>query len=185
MTPTLADVLGNVRRGRVAPVMTTRDQRWALGDADGRIALDILRHLLGARAATPERFPLTEHAFQSVARRLGYAVGQKRCRSMIGRLVAADVIAAVGSYRQAYRNTAGRSGFRVALYAVTRWASAARRKRPVGKCPRVKRAPSPRWWEHPVFGDFEGLPPPQWTAAQARRSRSWHAVSGRSGGDMR
>jgi streptogramin lyase len=29
---------------------------------------------------TPERFPLTEYAFQAVARRLGYVVGQKPCK---------------------------------------------------------------------------------------------------------
>ena len=70
--PHLEDVLANVCRGRVAYLVLTRKQKRALHDPDGRIALDVLRHLLGARPMVPERFPLTEQAFQAVARRLGY-----------------------------------------------------------------------------------------------------------------
>jgi hypothetical protein len=43
----------------------------------------VLRHLLGARPDRLERFPLTEGAFQAVAGRLGYAVGQNRCRGWL------------------------------------------------------------------------------------------------------
>jgi hypothetical protein len=179
--PTFADVLANVRPGRVARIETTREQRRALDDADGRVALDVLRHLLGARPAMPERFPLTEQAAQAVARRLGHPIGQKRARALVGRLEAAGVIVRAGSYRQAYRSSAVRSGFRVVLYAA-RWGSALRRKRAVGKRPRVKGAPSPRWWEHALFGDYEGLPPPEWKPARVRRSRSRDEESGWPGG---
>jgi hypothetical protein len=86
--PQLESVLANVCRGRVAYVALTPEQNRMLRDPDGRIALDVLRHLLGARPLAPERFPLTEQAFQSVARRLGYVVGQKRCRGMTKRLLA-------------------------------------------------------------------------------------------------
>ena len=73
--PQLHDVLANVCRGRVAYICLTREQKAALRDPDGRIARDVLRHLLGARPMTPERFPLTEQAVQAMAQRLGYTVG--------------------------------------------------------------------------------------------------------------
>ena len=79
-TVCLEDVLAAVVRGRVAYLEPPRAQKRAFRDTDGRIALDVLRHLLGARPANPEQFPLTELAFQAVAPKLGYMVGQKRCR---------------------------------------------------------------------------------------------------------
>jgi hypothetical protein len=84
--PQLHEVLASVCRGRVAYVEVPKEQRRNFADTDGKIALDVLRHFLGARPANPERFPLTEQAFQAVARRIGYIVGQKRCRAMIRRL---------------------------------------------------------------------------------------------------
>lgn len=48
----------------------------------------------------PERFPLTEQAVQAVARRLGYVVGQKRCRRMVARLIGTGVVGRAGQYRQ-------------------------------------------------------------------------------------
>jgi len=62
-------VLANVRR--VAYVCLAPEQKRALRNPRGQIALDVLRRLLGARPLTPERFPLTEQAFQAVALRLG------------------------------------------------------------------------------------------------------------------
>ena len=113
--PRLEDVLANTRRGRVVYVVLTSEQKRALRDPQGRIALDVLRHLLGARPkGAPERFPLAEQAFQAVALKLGYVVGQKRCRRMVARLVRAKVIGRAGQYRQPYRNGPARSGFRVA-----------------------------------------------------------------------
>jgi hypothetical protein len=57
--PTLEAVLAAFRPGRVVGLDLTREQKRELRDADGQIALDVLRHLLGARAAVgaPERFP--------------------------------------------------------------------------------------------------------------------------------
>ncbi len=179
MKPTLEVVLGDVQRGRVAYLCLPPEQKRELRDGDARIALDVLRHLLGARPMNPERFPLTEAAFQAVARRLGYIVGQKRSRAMIRRLRAAGVIGAAGSYRQPYRNSAARSGFRVALYRLGRRLRLPRfkRKRPVGSKPRVKTISRPRWWQHPLFGDATGLPPPHLTRRDARRMRSLDEVS--------
>jgi hypothetical protein len=94
--PRFEDVLASVCRGRVAYLVLTREQKGALRDPEGRIALDVLRHLLGARPMVPERFPLTEQAFQAVAGRLGYVVGQKRCRRMVRRLLALRVIGECG-----------------------------------------------------------------------------------------
>ena len=162
--PRLQDVLANVRRGRVVYLALTRAQKRALRDPEGQIALDVLRHLLGARPMTPERFPLTEQAFQTIARRLGYVVGQKRSRQMVQRLLATGVIGLCGQYRQPYRNSAARSGFRVRLYKLgrrLRGPRLAKRKRPVGKHTPVKRDPRARWWQHPLFGDLLGLPPPE------------------------
>jgi hypothetical protein len=111
----------------------------------------------------PERFPLTEQAVQAIARRLGYVVGQKRCRLMVQRLLATAVIGLCGQYRQPYRNSAARSGFRVRLYKLgrrLRTSRLAKRKRPVGKRTPVKND-FRRWWGHPLFGDLLGLPPPE------------------------
>ena len=175
-TPTLEQVLGDVRRGQVAYLALTTAQKRALKDRDGAIALDVLRHLLGARPATP-RIPLTEQAFQKVARRLGHKLGQKRCRRLIALLRAAGVLEQAGSYRQRYRNSGVRSGFRVLLFRLacaSRWVGARRatRQRPVGTRNPVKADFRVRWWQHALFGDPWGLPPPQLTLAQRRRMRS-------------
>lgn len=80
MAPPLETMLAAVVPGRVGPLVLSGEQKQALRDKDGKIALDVLRHTLGARAAigAPERFSLTERAFQAVARKLGYNVAQKR-----------------------------------------------------------------------------------------------------------
>jgi hypothetical protein len=171
----LLNVLAGVRRGRVAYLCLTPTQVRELRDPDGRIALDVLRHLLGARPMTPERFPLTEEALQGVARRLGYVVGQKRCRRMVKRLLASDVIARCGQYRQPFRNPAVRSGFCVGLYKLGQRLRAPRlaeRKHPVGISTAVKTDFRPRWWQHPLFGDILGLPPPDIPARARRRMKS-------------
>ena len=171
----LEDVLRAVRRGRVAYLGLTREQKRALRDPDGQIALDVLRDLLGARPAVLERFPLTEGAFQAIAGRLGYAVGQKRSRGMVVRLAATGVVVRAGHYRQPYRNSPVRSGFRVALYRLGCAVGVlrpARRKRPVGNAPRVKKRSRARWWQHPLFGDITGLPPPDIPPARLARMKS-------------
>jgi hypothetical protein len=180
--PTLERVLANIRRGQVAYLVLTAEQKRALKDPEGRVALDVLRHLLGARPANPERFPLTEQAFQAVARNLGYLVGQKRSRRMVGRLLRAGVIVQAGQYRQPYRNTAARSGFRVSLFLLGRRLRVvaarplSKRQRPVGTRPAVKARFRVPWWQHPLFGDLLGLPPPGLDLRRARRMRPLHPV---------
>jgi hypothetical protein len=116
--PNFAGVLDSVVPGRVARLTLEKEQKRALRDREGQLALDVLRHLLGARAASvrpeaaPAPFPLNEQTFQAVASRLGRPVGIKRSRSLRRRLVEAGVIRDGGSYRQPYRNRAGGSGFR-------------------------------------------------------------------------
>jgi len=186
--PHLQDVLAGVRRGRVAYVRLTREQKVALRDPEGRVALDLLRHLLGARPLVPERFPLTEQTFQAVAYRLGYVVGQKRCRRMVRCLSASGVVVRCGHYRQPYRNSAPRSGFRVALYKLgqrLRVPRLATRKRPVGRQAPVKTDSCPRWWQHPLFGDILGLPPPEIPRRWARRMKSPDEVFRRRSGSRR
>jgi hypothetical protein len=178
-TLTLEQVLGDVRRGRVAYLVLTREQNRALRDREGAIALNVLRHLLGARPMVPEGFPLTEGAFQAVAHRLGYAVGGKRCRKMIKRLRDAGVVGRAGQYRQPYRNSAVRSGFCVALHklgARLRVARLTRRKHPVGSRVGVKGNPRPRWWQHALFGDYWGRPPPEIPRLRLRRMTSLDEV---------
>ena len=176
--PRLAGVLAAVVRGRVTPLKLTREQRLALGDRDGRLAVDVLRHLHAARmiAVAPaeprEAFPLTELTFQAVARKLGVTVGIKRSRGLIRRLCAEGVVEPSGSYRQRY--TRGLSGFRVRLYRLTAdvrslRAAAPSRKRAVGNGGRVNRV---RWWKHGLFGMPDGRPPPHLPRWRAKRMRS-------------
>jgi hypothetical protein len=146
--PHLQSVLASVLLGRVARHCLTPAQAKSLRDREGRIALDVLRHLIG-RPLVAERFLLTEQAFQAVANKLGYVVGQKRCQLMVKRLSASGVVVRCGHYRQPYRNSASRSGYRVALFKPGRRLRAPRpatRKRPVGKRELVKAAVRPRWW---------------------------------------
>lgn len=185
--PHLEDVLAAFVRGRVARLRLDDDQKRAFRDRDGQLALEVLRHFLGARhvsvdpSASPEPFPLTEHCFAADARALGRPTGIKKCRTMLHRLTATGVLDRAGSYRQAYRNTAGVSGYRVPLYKLARGVQGVVRhgrcrsallQRPVGTARRVKADPRRRWWQHALFGSPDGLPPPDLTRVQRRRMRS-------------
>jgi len=168
-------VLAAVARGRAVPLGLTREQKQAFRDRDGQLALDVLRHLLGARAylGGQGKFPLTEATFQAVAGRLGQAVGIKRSRALLRRLRDGGVLEESGSYRQPYRNREGAAGFRVRLYrlAVAVRAALSRKRLSAG---RVASSPLPRvrWWQHPLFGDYEGRPPPQWTQRRRQQTAS-------------
>src|SRR4051812_29578232 len=107
--PTLDVVIEAIAPGRIIRLRLTAEQRCALGDRDGRIALAVLRALIAARrrgaepSTAPPEFPLVAHVIQAVGRRLGHGhVGIKRCHEIRRRLVAAQVIEDAGSYRQAY-----------------------------------------------------------------------------------
>jgi hypothetical protein len=175
--PNLADVLRSVVRGRVARLSLNRAQKRALRDPDGQIALDVLRHLLGARAenGAPKPFPLTEQTFQAVASRLGYRVGIKKARALRQRLVETGVLEGWGSYRQPYRNRAGSSGFRVRLYRLgvgVRRSAALSKKRLSARLRPSSPRKRVRWWKHPLFGDYEGRPPPEWDKERLRKRAS-------------
>jgi hypothetical protein len=188
--PGLAAVLAAVTPGRTARLNLTELQKRSLGDSDGQLALDVLRHLLGARAAAagetapPIAFPLTEATFQAIARRRGRAVGIKRIRALLRRLVVVGVIEPTGSYRQAYRNSAGSSGYRVVLYTtgpgvlkaivgtLAGRSARLRFQRPVGNVRAVKAYKRRRWWQHELFGTLDGRPPPGLTAKQRQRLHS-------------
>jgi hypothetical protein len=119
--PNLLDVLAAVVPGRVARLNLTAEQKQAFRDHDGRVGLDVVRHLEGARihlGCQPGRFSLTEGAFQATARKLGHEIGQKRCRAVIHRLTT-EILSPAGSYRQKYKNTGTRSGYRVKVYRLT------------------------------------------------------------------
>jgi hypothetical protein len=99
--PPLEQVLGNVVPGRGQRLRLTEAQRRALDDRDGRIARQVIRALARARTATGRPsgpFPLTEAAFQAVARRLGLSIGDKRTRAIIKRCIALGVLESAGSY---------------------------------------------------------------------------------------
>jgi hypothetical protein len=178
---TLELVLAHVVPGRVVRLELSREQKRAFRDRDGRIALDALRHFLGARQAAkaPERFPLTPEMLQAAARKIGHQAGIKRCRAMRRRLLENGIIGGAGQYRQPYRNSGVRSGFRVRLYRLI--AAAVRqlppkRQLPVGKSRDIKRRSSPKRvrirWKHPLFGDASGRPPPGLRRDVARKMRS-------------
>jgi hypothetical protein len=174
--PPLEQVLANVVPGRDQRLRLSEKQRRELGDRDGRIALQVLRALLRARTTTSnprvtEPFPLTEDAFQAIARRLGHQIGDKRARATVKRCIALGVLEGAGSYRQRYRNSVIRSGFRVPLFQLGA-SAAAKRKASVGKRRTVKRSRPVRWWAHSLFGEPNGRPPPHLALEAARRMRS-------------
>jgi hypothetical protein len=116
--PPLEQVLANVVPGRGQRLRLSERQRRGLDDRDGRIAVQVLRALVRARKATPkhhrgDEFPLTEDAFQAVARRLGLSIGDKRTRAITKRCIALGVLESAGAYRQSYTKSGVRSGFRV------------------------------------------------------------------------
>jgi hypothetical protein len=167
-----------VELGASVPILLTNRQRRALADPDARVALHVLRHFLGARfrsvphGSLPDIFPLTEELFQKVARKLGHPLGIKRIRGLLRELRQAGVLEPAGSYRQLYRNAPGDGAFRVPLFRLAVSFASAKGKRPVGRGPRVKRSKHPRWWLHPLFGDYGGRPPPQLGLDRARQMRS-------------
>jgi hypothetical protein len=183
--PNVVDVLAAVVPGRVQRLKLSREQRRTLRDRDGQIALNVLRHTLAARAAAStsdnERaFPLTESFVGGVARRIGTPVGQKRARALAHRLGEARVISYSGSYRQRYTRLGTGGGYRVRLYRLStavRGAAAPRLKHPVGREVNVKPIEVRRWWQHRLFGDYGGLPPPQLTS---RQTRVWRSADERS-----
>ena len=176
--PNLADVLAAVRLGNVIRLSLSDEQKREFRDTDGQIALTVVRHLDAARRAAvttghpPDSFPLTEAVFQAVALKLDHRVGIKRIRKLLRRLISQEVLTPAGSYRQVYRNGEGNSGYRVRLYTLTVAVLAARSKRAVGKRGAVKRSPTRRWWQHPLFGEPDGKPPPQLGRRRANRMRS-------------
>jgi hypothetical protein len=175
--PLLADVLNAVVPGRTLPVRLDDAQKAALGrDPDGRLALDVVRHLLGARAAAGVskggRFPLTEAVFQKIARRLGGEVGIKRSRWLLGRLRQAGVLEESGSYRQEYRDSEEPSGYRVRLYRLGVNFAPLSKKSPVGRRRPVKCRFRRRWWQHGLFGNPDGRPPPGYSQRALNQMRS-------------
>jgi hypothetical protein len=92
------------------------------------------------------------------------------------------VIASRGHYRQPYRNSGVRSGFCVRLYVLGRRLRLlpdrplSKRQRPVGTPTPVKPNSRVRWWQHPLFGDLLGLPPPSLRNGSARKMKSLDEV---------
>ena len=180
--PNLADVSRFRRSGASGPpVSRQRAEASAPRSRGAACAGRAPPPSLGGRAASvspgraPNPFPLAEGVFQAVAGRLGYRVGIKKARALRGRLEKTGVLESGGSYRQPYRNQAGGSGFRVRLYRlgvdVRRSAALSRKRLSAGfgaSSPRVR----VRWWKHPLFGDYEGRPPPQWTKGRCQKTAS-------------
>lgn len=169
----LVDVLAAVRPGNAVRLSLTPAQKRALADPDGRIALNVVRHLLGARASSVKHgkardaFPVTAETFAAVARKLGTPVGTKRARALTHRLRAADVLTFSGSYPQRYG-----SRYRVKLYRLGTVAASLLSQLPVGRRQVVKRKKRLRWYEHPLFGEPDGRPPPGLTKKRANQMRS-------------
>jgi hypothetical protein len=186
--PHLGAVLSAVVPGRTVPTLLRKEQKRALRDQDGKLALDVLRHLLGARAAIGidprSSFPLTEGTFQAVAEKLGRRVGQKRARALRRRLEEEGILGDGGCYRQAYSNRAGAGAFIVRLYRLAAYAPALGRKRLSAPRASSRRVLKPKWWGHPLFGDYEGRPPPGWTKRRRERTASLDWMQGGIGSGL-
>jgi hypothetical protein len=178
-------VMAEIRPGRSGDLDLTRSQRSALSDQEGLDALSILGHLIAARHAAGEdgRVPLTEQFVLWVARRLRLPVGRNGARRVVRRLKTAGVVAPAGSYRQSYGVLP--RGFRVPCFRVTvavwlgsrRLRSAPPRRRLRSATHQASNAAhhklkSLAWWQHPLFGHPDGLPPPGTSSEVRRRWRS-------------
>ena len=196
--PLLDEVARNIAPGRQARLNLTAAQRTALADPDGRLALAVYRHLIGARRVTPGapvyQMPFTPEAVRRVALRLGHGtVGRRHARALRDRLVEQDLLVPDGSYRPDYRNQAGDAPHRVPLYKIGRHLihSIVRRARnstppaiskPLGSGQAGNTGsrgrgwrPKRRYWRHELFGDRS--PPDVAARVRARMlsddERSW------------
>jgi hypothetical protein len=186
--PSLSTTLDALVAGRVVYIQLDREQNLAFHDPDGKLALNVVRHLLAARRTVGassdlhEPFPLTEGAFVATARRLGSPVGIKKARSLRRRLLVAKVIDFAGGYRPQYRTGPGDGAHRVPLYRLVVAAKDSPARRgpcashkvvvSVGRGLLGKPARRRRWYEHELFGTPDGKPPPQLTRRQRRMWRS-------------
>jgi hypothetical protein len=172
-------VLVHVRKGNTARVACPQEHRRAFLDRDGRLALEGLRHALGARPAeTRALFPFTAGFLQAVLRRLGHNVGLKRCYEMVHRLADAEAISPEASYREAYRDRPGGGTHLVVLWTAptlqARVVAPGKNPLSVGTDRAVKRESAPwAWCRYGLFADYEGLPPPHLPPPQAKRLRRW------------
>jgi hypothetical protein len=191
---TLRELLAAVAPGRRVRLMVPAG---TLTEPDSRLALEVVGHLLGARArlgiAPDTHFPATEQTLQAVAAKIGFKVSIKRCRAMRRALVAAGVVRPAGSYRQNYSRGPAFKGWRVALFVTSVAGSfnrkTERRKTPpgnktasIGNRRTVKRETPPRWWQHALFGCPTGRPPPGISPGRLQKMRSADERGQRYGG---
>lgn len=179
----LEDVLREVRRGRVVRLdldhLPPEDRR----TRDFTGAVRLLAHLLGARVVAAggasegesalARFPVTTEALYRTSIRLGKKVPRDTCRRYRRLLIDRGVIVYRGQYKQRFNRYSPNAPYIVRLYATKmlvhcrpgklNFPSAGRTKSSAARS--RKRA---RWWEHTLFGDYEGLPPPGWTRRDRR-----------------
>jgi hypothetical protein len=176
-------VLRHVEAGSAVVLNLTPEQRHALSDHEGQRALSLLCHLLLARHAAdqPDELPLTEQFILRLACRLRIPLGRNAARRVIARLKATGVIVPLGSYRQAYGINPG--AYKVTLWIVTpiAWVGtrprsfAGPRKRP-RSATRTASVATPGqhkldpWWQHPLFGNPDGRPPP---GTKPKRLERW------------
>jgi hypothetical protein len=189
--PRLHDVLVHVQPGRTVRLHLTDQQKAATSDRDGLILRQVIRALLHARhEATdqpPYSFPLTEHTFCAIARRLGTPVGVKRARRLIRRGIACDLLLDSGSFRSRYKKGGDGGGHRVRLFklgcrivglrSALRPHSAVGTSRVVKGADRVEKRP---FWAHDLFGSPDWLPPPeaQGKSRRAKRLQRWRETKG-------
>lgn len=176
--PNLAGVLASVVPGRVVRLAIEGEQKRALRDHEGKLALDVpplARSSNGKRGGacacplSPDRTDLP-----GGCRSPGISSGNQESSSPAAQTRGSGGYPSRGLLQTALPNRPGGSGFRVLLYRLV-----SKRRRPALSRKRLSaglRASSPRarvrWWKHPLFGDYEGRPPPQWTKSRRQQTAS-------------
>jgi len=105
--------------------------------------------LLSSSSRDTTTMPFTVGYLQAVCKALGHRVGEHRAAKMIRELQRRKLLVEAGHYKSR------KHGFRVLLYLVPRFTVSVRSRKEV-----KLRFSRKRWWEHSLFGTFDGKPPP-------------------------
>jgi hypothetical protein len=169
-TRSLDEVLAHVRPGCVVRLDLSRIDEAQARTIDFRSAVHLLRHLLGARHAADgvypvDWLPVTAPALQKTSMKLGLKVARDTCRHYWRLLISSGVLVRSGQYSQRLNVYSPDAPHVVKLYRVK--IRGAVRPAKLNFPPAVldpsnrnRAVRKPCWWEHKLFGNPYGLPPP-------------------------